>query len=1397
MAAARSRQEKPLGPFIIPASIALAAITSWNGWPGLALIWLGFVISAFTYPAPPATKMPTPAEESMLRKYRFWSGLKTSLLIPGRGWLPGWPLQYSWLLAVASGLCALAIPVTEPSLPEGMHWLNALTVFVLIAQLSDSRRQQMVAEDVCPGTRTKDLIDLVREKPHAVLIPGISALVFALVASIVAAPFVPERAWALIVGASLALPLLATFNQVSHRALDHWRIVVAERARWKERWKQIKMDPGPRLLDRRTLGDPDNPSVIIDTFRAQAGSGSAQFLTLSEKIVPLLEGRFRVAVASVPSEDTQGQPMSGTVNSIKFDVIQFPSDAMPDPCDAATSVEVMTELIRAAFAWMGEQAGITPGYSTLELISTAGTSEEPSPQAWAISLTNVAAKSTRSQQLGMLSAIIGAPALLDHRANGGAGVLFVGALFDAVLDPQTGFSTKAFDEMNQEDAWTARWNELIKQGDNPPVPQFPTASTQRLANGVEIEQLAFVTLQGQPPQQFFDVEKKLPTALNGAPFASLAGWHHGAGARKGERHAQAFVARWSSSQVPSRPDDLEPVPGSQAPDWVLAGLLNSAFKAARLAGRPELVSAVALTKSSSRGHIWKLHVRLYDGVTLSDVRTAARRIKETWASSWLRVAEATDGCYIYAGALQDKVELKSSGIAKEIDALDWEQIFIDSKISGIGGSMPRLVSTSKLEHNQQVKKLRFDLTGTGLVFAKFKGERASLEANSGNAFVEARQVKNKPQEIDLMVCEIDPMPEKSDYDWDYIDNATGIPFATGVEGEPIAYDFRADAHLLVAGASGGGKSVLLQSLIYGALVRGYEIYIADPTKGGADFQFAAPYAKSITAEVYEAAAMMKSIYAEVVRRKNVNSAHGVGNYRDLPEDIRPKHIVLVLDEFTSLMQPDPLPTKSDDPELQAEYDQALALNKAKTEIGIYTGKIAREARSAGVTLFLATQKLTAKLLDSIPGAGDLKVNLSRLLLGKATFGEKQSALKNATEAPELGTSIPRGRGLFEASGSPTAIIQAWYNPAEQRILAEKLSERLDPLLDSERLDVSPFLAAPVDMGPAVIDYVLEDPDDVVELDAIDLSSFDDLFAAEEDETEDAPQQAVEPAPVPAEDQGPLLLLDAEGVIAPLQGRDGLWTLPNESWHALYDPQATAILDDAEFRKAWHTDRGTDAISAWGDILEINEALVGTSDIHGWWKIDAALEYVQQNPSTRVVWADSALAKLDVNTGMTFAQRATELFAERGITLITVVPESEYGLDAESAEMVVLALQGFVDEVPIRRRFTVAAQELGTEDSLELPDLPELPDFEPPAPAPPVASKPLPAATAPAPRKARKTERVISGPDEEPFFGDEDIHEFVPWDDVRPKRSAGTARTLKSGAKRFENPPKRGRRAQSE
>ena len=1329
MAARRNQAPgKPMTGVVLLAGAAVAGFGIYSGYPGLAALWAALIVNAWTYPPAMFTGKkdvrgyPTPGspgETAAMNKYRFWEDLKFKLVIPSIDWLPGKKPLLSFVAAVWAGAAAFFLPVSNPYTGDWGQWVNAAVAFVAVAQVTASRRRTMVADDENPGARIDSLIGLAKTRTPLTAGLGVGGLALGAVVGTVLSVFVPlltaaaglpgvpePAIWILcLTGGPLALLAKPWITL----ALEHWRVVVGAREEWHPRWTMLKQDPEPRLIDRREVGP-----AIIDTFDAPASAGAMTYLSMEPKISPTVGTGSKMAIISVPNLDSNGQPMPGTTHPLRFDIVRWPSDQLPDITDPETPKEVVHELARSAIVWMADKQGfarpllddvhlLTLPPAPAEHAAAEGADEEPAAatqppaptgrNAWAVTWmlpSGPPANYIRAQGLGDFAAAFNAPVLVDHRAMNSLGVLYAGALYDDSTrwDPQSGLDKNAMDKLREEDEWDNRWIEVMKQGSNPPVMQYETKSKAQLTTGQTINHMAFVTRQGMPPSEFRAFEPKLATVLQAAPFVAMTGFP---GARKGERHAQAFSIYWSNETVPIRPDDLKPASGvrrgrnSDAQKWVLAGRVNEAFKVARLADRPEVDGVTCLTKPESYKHIWKIDLSLHGGVTLAELRAQANKIRQHWGSQWLRVTVSKEGSVsIVAGARPggDGIVFATSHWEEIAAKLDWDQNFLDSGVSGIGGLLPVFVKKEQLPKNPAVTSIEFDLTGTGLDFTNFTAARPKLESTSGNAYVEPRRIKDKPNAVRLMVCEVNPMPEKADYDWDHIEVSKFIPFATGIEGEPVEYNFRLDPHLLIAGASGGGKSVLLQSLAFGALVRGYELYVADPTKGGADFKFAEPYAKAFTDSPFTAAAMMKGIYAEVVRRKNLNKANAVGNYRDLPENIRPKHICILLDEFTSLMGQDPVPAPSDDPEMDAERDMVLATNRAKTEIGVYAGKIAREARSAGVTLFLATQKLSAKMLDTIPGAGDLKVNLSRLLLGKATYGDKQSALRAPQDAPDLGDAIPPGRGLFETTAGAAMAIQAWYNPAEQTILAEKLSTLIVPLTEDEMLNLEPFMpkmpepfgeilpAAPAEGGIVDLGEIEIELDDL-DWDDMDLVGDEDSAGAEGDGP--SPEvTAPEAAPIPdvIEDEEAAMFLDIDGALAPMVHGPGMARLDVPYRGAIaFHPEILARTALIPARQVWLSSWVSDAPKHLGHLLpRAVEAMESGSDDTGWWKIDAALAWLAENRLVRrVVWLDDELAEEDFVLGVPYRDIAADAFAAAGVQAMFAVPDPDTGLTLQMLE----------------------------------------------------------------------------------------------------------------------------------
>jgi DNA segregation ATPase FtsK/SpoIIIE, S-DNA-T family len=1294
MAAARRNQGpgKPVTGMIMLGAAAAAGYAIYNGFPGIAALWAGLVVSAWMYPPMVLTGKkdsrgyPTaahPGEQAEMNKFRLWSDLKYKLLVPSMDWLPGFKPQLSWLAAVWAGAAAYLIPVTDTQYTAGYgQWIDAAAAFISVAQFTASRRRTEVADDENPGASFDVLISLAKKDRAKVIGLTIGGFVLAAVVGTVVTvmvplatkaahlPAIPEPAiWALMLTGG---PLVLLARPWITEALEHWRVVVAAREEWRSRWEMLKQDPAPRLVDRQEVGP-----ATIDTFDAPGSMGAMAYWSMGAKIGPTLGTGAKFAVLDTPNLDSNNQPVPGTRHPLRFDFIKWPSDQMPDVSDPATPKEVVFQLARCALAWMAESTGcarpildeVHPLTIPAVPAEPAAESEEAAPAtagggaAWAMTWhapEGPPASYLRNDGRGALQAALGSQVLVDHRAMNDAGAAYFGAITapDTQWEPSCGVNTAEMERLMTEDTWNSRWAEAAPaHSTNPPVAQIPTSTTARLKGGAVIESLSFVTRQGMTPHDFFKFENKLPTVLNAAPFVAMTGYS-GVGGRPGDRHPQAFTVYWSKDPVPAKPDVLAPVPAdrragihtaSEAPKWVLAGLVNQAFAACKMPDRPEVVSVSCLTKPESRQHIWRIDLRLYGGVTLADVRTAANRIRQHWGSEWLRVAEAADGCTIVVGARPSRVKLAEPRHERYLEALNWNQVFLDSRISGTGGLLPVLTNVGHMEHNQQVSILDFDLPA-GIVYADLRGKINDLEGNSGNTYVEVRRVKDKANQVQLLVSEVSPMPELAPYDYPAIEASENIPFATGVEGQPVEFDIRRHIHLMIVGGSGSGKSVILQSLITGALVRGCDLYIADPTKAAADFTFAEPYSMAFCKDLMDTGAMMKGVYQEVKRRVALNSQYGAGSYRDLPESIRPRHIVVVLDEFTSLIAPDAVSkTPSDDPEVEAEREMALAINAAKTEVGAYTGKFAREARSAGVTLVLASQKVTQKDLDQMPGGSTLKVNLSRLIAGKSTPGERMSALKDAMNAPALGDSIPPGRAIFEPVTSGPVLIQCWYDKNEQAALSEFVGKHREVLDEAAKLDLSKYRRKAVAISGDALPTIV----DLGEL-SLDLGDLE--FTLDD---EDSPVSRFT-----EEIQDAALFYDVDGTLCPFRHTEELEKIiiPGHGTQA-YNKQLVERLAALPLDQAWLTSWFEDAPDYLGDLFpRAIDVLNSDTEETGLWKIDAVLAWLADRPHIRrIVWMDDELLKEDPLLGISYRDIAMEAFDAADIKAHLVLTDSDEGI----------------------------------------------------------------------------------------------------------------------------------------
>ncbi|AZZ54922.1 type IV secretory system conjugative DNA transfer family protein [Rathayibacter iranicus] len=1095
-----------------------------------------------------------PGEARKMQQHRMWSELRWKLILPGIDWLPNAPRQLrewlpstnpqgpalaligrspraaaalskvrplvyvlatvtavAWLVlptrfvtVAAYGAAAAAFTLPTDALGLNWAWANTAAAYVLVTQVDMSMRRHIDADDPSDGVRISVLARRLREGGWAAAVPAIGALVgaAALTAGLlinlhlagVAWLFAPD--WLLGVGVTAAIAAGFLHLLVRREALTSWRQTKAARAAWKPRWAGLKLSPAPYLISHTRVGEA---CTTVDTFEAPGTLGAAGAIALHQKLMPMMGSGVRFAMLPAPDIDGDGQPIEGSRHPLRFRVITWQQSTLPDATDPNVDRDelalfletVVYNAVLEAKQWQPILLGVDPIFRQEGSQPTA---------AWAsvwVSPDGTAANSLSAVR-GTVSAVLQTEAYVDD--PDGIATLYLGAVKAPTTTLRDPGLLAHMEQLEVTARWGQRWADALKLGEKPPVIQHAVYKEAALADGTVIHCQPFMVKQGLDPTAFFgqEMRKKLATTLAAAPFVTVTGFVV-AGYREGERHTQGLSVIWSNGQVPSNPANINPGGSSFATRWALAGAINDAFDAAKLV-RPEVSSVRPLTdRDDSIGHIWQINLRLYGGVTSAAVKLAQEKIRMSLGCDWLRLTEIEDGVAIYAGASPKfpTVVFARTGRSNSTQnrdktiSLDWEQAFLDAKVaSKVDGTAPKLLKSGVLPSNDKVQVLEFSLP-RGVNRGEVKEAVSKLVGLTGNEYIEVR-AGSTPSSFTLLVCEFNPMPFPARFNWDAVAASKALPFATNVEGAPVEIDIMADPHLLVLGGTGSGKSAALQVLLTLALLRGWEVFLADPMKLAADFRYGEPWMRAIAIDEGSTSAMMNLIFAEVDRRRQLNGRYGVASYRDLPEDVRPAHVMVIIDEFTSLMAAETLRKPGADAtedELR-DYEVLSSINDAKKNIGAKAARTVREARSTGFTLILAAQELKAETLKAIPGGTSLKNNMSSLILGKASFGSLMSALKAPTEAPDLGEVVPTGRGIYESSKSKPFAVQAWYDNNHVESMVSHITAVRAPLDPSKKADLAPYL--PTTGGGPVFGEIIDDTeaphdDTVIDMGELDLS----------------------------------------------------------------------------------------------------------------------------------------------------------------------------------------------------------------------------------------------------------------------------------------------------------------------
>ena len=261
--------------------------------------------------------------------------------------------------------------------------------------------------------------------------------------------------------------------------------------------------------------------------------------------------------------------------------------------------------------------------------------------------------------------------------------------------------------------------------------------------------------------------------------------------------------------------------------------------------------------------------------------------------------------------------------------------------------------------------------------------------------------------------------------------ASPCAFAAGkdISGQVVVTDICKMPHLLIAGATGSGKSVcintIIMSIIYKADPDDVKLIMIDPKVVELSVYNGIPHLLlPVVTDPKKAAGALHWAVSEMMDRYQKFSDYGVRNMKgynakiqklaDIPDEQKPQkmpYIVIIVDELADLMMAAP-----------GDVEDAIC-------------RLAQLARAAGIHLIIATQRPSVNVITGL-----IKANMPSRIAFSVTSGIDSRTILDMNGAEKL---LGKGDMLFYPQGyqKPVRVQGAFVSDAEVSDVVEFLTER--------------------------------------------------------------------------------------------------------------------------------------------------------------------------------------------------------------------------------------------------------------------------------------------------------------------------------------------------------------------
>ena len=263
---------------------------------------------------------------------------------------------------------------------------------------------------------------------------------------------------------------------------------------------------------------------------------------------------------------------------------------------------------------------------------------------------------------------------------------------------------------------------------------------------------------------------------------------------------------------------------------------------------------------------------------------------------------------------------------------------------------------------------------------------------------------------------------------DFKDARGGIPVGLGkdIAGQPVITDLAKMPHLLVAGTTGSGKSVcvntLISSILFSRKPEEVKLLLIDPKMVELSIYNGIPHLMApVVTDMKKAAAVLRWAVREMEARYKAFAASGkrdIKSYNEAHPKAAMPLIVLIIDELADLMM-----TAPDD------IEESIS-------------RLAQMARAAGIHMVLATQRPSVNVIT-----GSIKANVpSRISFAVGSQIDSRTILDMAGAEKLLG----KGDMLFAPIGAnkPIRVQGAFISDDEVEKLVEFVKAQREPEYDN-------------------------------------------------------------------------------------------------------------------------------------------------------------------------------------------------------------------------------------------------------------------------------------------------------------------------------------------------------------